>query len=634
MDSIRSSICNHWAADAKPHNGRANSFLLNLLSKNMGLSGCCSLEGPRRVSVAAYELRPHARHPAANAAPSRGVASATSKSQYASERKTVRPGRITAGKSLPTTSDSKTSKPANVMTPGTCDFVVAGQKSKSRQPWDSRLCDMVRTQISSYRFSRTRETVSNTSACTKPAAPPEDYNFSGKPAENRLPSVRSVAESFVRRRNRVSMPAGRGERPSIRSPFRPAEQWQVEGCIGLVDRWKSVKPNSRFCVRRMPSTDVNRSQEASFDSCSGGSRKPGFVMRRRELFAKKPVDKQKEKICVRPHCEQRSSSVSQLDDSSKNSGIAPMERHVPSANVPSNLEAEECAFFKSECKANPRFHYLNPRLVQHTLALYQKPDETLLPLAVRVIEAFLQLYTSETRHLEDHGGEVLTVEETRTAFQRYIDELKLTELIQIRFAHNTVSPTAITHDPRTGVSTVTVGLPVEYRRNKIGGVLNHEIGTHFIRKYNDRLQPWAHCRRKFQLGNCIATEEGLASINQLYELVLFFRRDCRGVGNRPHRLSLPIQAGHILLYMLHGEPNVLRGTLFVPQQIRGRPTTKVQNVSSGEARHGGHGRRRRLLQGQSIFRGGGQDPPETPRNRLEAHARRKALHRRSCKVRN
>jgi len=35
-----------------------------------------------------------------------------------------------------------------------------------------------------------------------------------------------------------------------------------------------------------------------------------------------------------------------------------------------------------------------------------------------------------------------------------------------------------------------VNLPISYRINSIEGVFNHEIGTHFLRKYNDRKQRW------------------------------------------------------------------------------------------------------------------------------------------------
>lgn len=50
------------------------------------------------------------------------------------------------------------------------------------------------------------------------------------------------------------------------------------------------------------------------------------------------------------------------------------------------------------------------------------------------------------------------------------------------------------------------------------GVLHHEIGTHFLRKYNEKFQCWYKKREKYELKNCIQTEEGFASINQLFEM--------------------------------------------------------------------------------------------------------------------
>jgi hypothetical protein len=42
----------------------------------------------------------------------------------------------------------------------------------------------------------------------------------------------------------------------------------------------------------------------------------------------------------------------------------------------------------------------------------------------------------------------------------------------------------ISHNKNTK-STIVIGLPIKYYKNTILGVLNHEIGTHFIRKYNN-----------------------------------------------------------------------------------------------------------------------------------------------------
>jgi hypothetical protein len=45
------------------------------------------------------------------------------------------------------------------------------------------------------------------------------------------------------------------------------------------------------------------------------------------------------------------------------------------------------------------------------------------------------------------------------------------------------------------------------------GVIDHEIGTHFLRRNNEKFQPWAKKRDKFDIRNCMRTEEGFACTN-------------------------------------------------------------------------------------------------------------------------
>lgn len=70
------------------------------------------------------------------------------------------------------------------------------------------------------------------------------------------------------------------------------------------------------------------------------------------------------------------------------------------------------------------------------------------------------------------------------------------------------------------MSKVLIGLPVRYRVTTIEGVMNHEIGTHFIRKHNDRTQKWFKDRKKFALEPYLQTEEGLAALNQILPYVI------------------------------------------------------------------------------------------------------------------
>jgi len=42
-------------------------------------------------------------------------------------------------------------------------------------------------------------------------------------------------------------------------------------------------------------------------------------------------------------------------------------------------------------------------------------------------------------------------------------------------------------------------IPITYRIDNINGVFNHEIGTHFLRKYNDVKQIWYRKRKTYKL---------------------------------------------------------------------------------------------------------------------------------------
>lgn len=72
-------------------------------------------------------------------------------------------------------------------------------------------------------------------------------------------------------------------------------------------------------------------------------------------------------------------------------------------------------------------------------------------------------------------------------------------MLTYEFAENTISTTSVVHNNVDSVSTVVIGLPIRYTKNTIEGVMNHEIGTHFLRKYNDRNQKWFKERKKFGL---------------------------------------------------------------------------------------------------------------------------------------
>jgi len=187
---------------------------------------------------------------------------------------------------------------------------------------------------------------------------------------------------------------------------------------------------------------------------------------------------------------------------------------------PINLYKQEKIFFNSNCTVNPIFEYENSYAAERMLETYKVPKSDLLEIAVSIMDKLLADYGSESNFLEKTGGPLLTLKETQEIFTDYIYSLGLENNITLIFAENTVSPTTILHNGNKGKSTIIIGLPIEYRKNRIQGVLDHEIGTHFLRKYNDNLQVWSNCRKKYDLRAYMTTEEGFAVLNQLVSTVM------------------------------------------------------------------------------------------------------------------
>jgi hypothetical protein len=67
-----------------------------------------------------------------------------------------------------------------------------------------------------------------------------------------------------------------------------------------------------------------------------------------------------------------------------------------------------------------------------------------------------------------------------------LEELGISDQVILNFQRNKVVPTSVTHDPKGGKSKINIGLPIEYREGRIQGVLHHEIGTHYLRKHNEK----------------------------------------------------------------------------------------------------------------------------------------------------
>ena len=82
----------------------------------------------------------------------------------------------------------------------------------------------------------------------------------------------------------------------------------------------------------------------------------------------------------------------------------------------------------------------------------------------------------------------MSKEETEKYINEYLEQTGFTEHIGIRFSKSQVAPTSMTYDARAGKSFINVRLPCQYQRGRMLGVLDHEIGTHFMRSHNEKFQ--------------------------------------------------------------------------------------------------------------------------------------------------
>ena len=135
----------------------------------------------------------------------------------------------------------------------------------------------------------------------------------------------------------------------------------------------------------------------------------------------------------------------------------------------------------------------------------------LFDVAIKILDAFIEEYTTE-EYFRELEGDQLTQEETEDFFNEYIKELNLQEFLTLKFTPHAIAQTAINHCSGKR-SKIIIQQPVDYTESRIWGVMHHEIGTHYLRRLNERKQPWFKQRQQFEMLNFLETEEGLACIN-------------------------------------------------------------------------------------------------------------------------
>ncbi|OMJ71053.1 hypothetical protein SteCoe_30832 [Stentor coeruleus] len=190
--------------------------------------------------------------------------------------------------------------------------------------------------------------------------------------------------------------------------------------------------------------------------------------------------------------------------------------------APLNILEQQTLFFNTNCLINPILLYPEgSNLIGYTEKF--QPHNQYLNAAINILENGLLDYKSESNFYQSEYSN-LSQSKTLEEFQVYLDTLGIRNTVEIIFSPSAIAPTAVTHNPKTLVSQITVGLPISYCKERIQGVMNHEIGTHLLRTLNERKQIWYKKRDKYGLGAYIETEEGLASLHTMLDSAFSGRR--------------------------------------------------------------------------------------------------------------
>lgn len=186
---------------------------------------------------------------------------------------------------------------------------------------------------------------------------------------------------------------------------------------------------------------------------------------------------------------------------------------------PTNVSEQQDLFFQNSCLKNPILAYLHPDHKEVYINRF-KPSSEYLSHAVNILQSCLAENGSESNYFKKDGGELLDQAQTIAAFQEYVADLGLGDMVNLVFSDQAIAPTAVSYNSKTKKGQVTVSLPIIYRENRIRGVMHHEIGTHLIRTLNETKQPWYKKRDKLNLQPFLETEEGLAALHTIIETAM------------------------------------------------------------------------------------------------------------------
>ena len=128
--------------------------------------------------------------------------------------------------------------------------------------------------------------------------------------------------------------------------------------------------------------------------------------------------------------------------------------------------------------------------------------------AKAVVDETMRLFGSAGGYKEQVWGKEINRDEVMAIAQRYMQGTKV--YVDVYFGKSLVTT-------MSGHGLSLVGTPNYYREVRFKSLLDHEIGTHYVRSQNHQaMDPSTRAKiKKKRVGWQLATEEGLASICNL-----------------------------------------------------------------------------------------------------------------------
>ena len=160
---------------------------------------------------------------------------------------------------------------------------------------------------------------------------------------------------------------------------------------------------------------------------------------------------------------------------------------------------------RAQSSIAPRFVYPSSALSRGlALAAFSHSDRY-TDAATHLLRRMLTQFGSWSQWEQHCNGGFLPSDEVDRRVGAYLTRLRCDHLITVAWDHSIVAPTML-----AGRRLLLRG---PYREGRVQSVLDHEIGTHFVRKHNSKLQTLTQRKPKRPIQIRLETEEGLASIN-------------------------------------------------------------------------------------------------------------------------